>query len=119
MDPDHRQHVWRLYGWFSGLMMCGSIFGAATWAARMTYFVNFYPGNDSVSQGKLAPGYVFLAAARRGTAVFRVSYAIEFMCLSSAKLLVHWTDCRTLSTTSRVKSKVKADGSGGLWEVGF
>ena len=88
MDPDHRQHVWRLYGWFSGLMMCGSIFGAATWAARMTYFVNFYPGNDSVSQGKLAPGYTFLAAARRGTAVFRVSYAIEFMCLSAAKLLV-------------------------------
>jgi hypothetical protein len=114
MDQDHRKHVWRLYGWFSGLMMCGSIFGAATWAARMTYFVNFYPGNDSVSQGKLAQGYAFFAAARRGTAVFRVSYAVEFMCLSAAKLLV----LDRLSHLIYEQGKEQGNGRRKWWVVG-
>ncbi len=118
MDRDHRQHVMRLYGWFSGLMMCGSIFGAVTWAARMTYFLNFYPGNDSVSRGKLALGYAFFAAARRGTAVFRVSYAIEFMCLSAAKILVLDRLSHFIDEQSQEQGKEQGKGRRKWWFVG-
>ena len=48
MDGEGRRGVWRLYGWFSGLMLCGSCFGAVAWGARMQQFVldfiaNFVP----------------------------------------------------------------------------
>ena len=56
MCEDDRGRVWRLYGWFSGLITCGSCVGAVTWAARRP--------------------------------VFLVTYAIEFLCLSAAKLMV-------------------------------
>ena len=33
MQEEDRRRVWLLYGWFSGLMLCGSCFGVVTWAA--------------------------------------------------------------------------------------
>ena len=32
MKEEDRRRVWVLYGWFSGLMCVGSVFGAVTWA---------------------------------------------------------------------------------------
>ena len=42
MSTENRRRVWRLYGWYSALMFCGSCFGVLTWAARMMNLGNFF-----------------------------------------------------------------------------
>jgi hypothetical protein len=85
MDPHDRG--WRLYGWYSGLMMCGSCFGVVTWAARMMFLVNLYPG-FFLSATNSSEGFMLVAVGRGWRSVFTVTYAIEFLCLSAAKLMV-------------------------------
>ena len=87
LGEEERQHVWRLYGWFTGLMLCGSCFGTVTWATRMMFLVNLYPG-FYLSNSNSAEGFMLVAVGRSWRAVFTVSYAIEFLCLSTAKLMV-------------------------------
>ena len=69
-------------------MLCGSCFGVVTWAAHMMFFANGLNGNDELSRGNLAQGFALLAASQSWRAVFTVTYAIEFMCLSAAKVMV-------------------------------
>ena len=47
MEEEDRGRVWRLYGWFTALMACGSCVGAVAWAARMMNLVNFFKANNS------------------------------------------------------------------------
>ena len=87
MDGEGRRRLWRLYGWFSGLMCVGSVFGAVTWAFYMQALVanftaNFTPGLSP------APVQLLNAQGQYWSAAFYVPYAIEFLCLSVAKLLV-------------------------------
>ena len=42
LEEEDRPRVWVLYGWFSGLMCLGSVFGAVTWAFRMRTLVAFF-----------------------------------------------------------------------------
>ena len=81
MSEERRQRAWRLYGWFCGLMLCGSCVGAVTWSAWMRVIQAFYLDLSS----KDPAGY---AVDARWNAVFRVSYAIEFLCLSVALLMM-------------------------------
>jgi hypothetical protein len=82
---EERLGLWRLYGWFCGLMVCGSCFGVVTWAARMMNLVTVYESNDA---SVFAQQLSLVAISYRWGAVFVLSYAIEFMCLSAAKLMV-------------------------------
>ena len=50
MEEEGRRRVWSLYGWFCGLMVCGSCFGAVTWAARMMQLENAFNGRDAASR---------------------------------------------------------------------
>ena len=86
MEEEHRQRVWVLYGWFSGLMCVGSVFGAVTWAFWMQVLVTFFTGNTPGLSN--AQTYSLSAHAQYWSAAFYVPYAIEFLCLSVAKLLV-------------------------------
>ena len=91
MDGEGRRQVWRLYGWFSGLMLCGSMFGAVAWGANMQNLVlNFDTQDKQHRSSTLSPSQIFSYAAqiRRWIAVFSVTYAMEFLCLSVAKLMV-------------------------------
>ena len=92
MDGEGRVLVWRLYGWFSGLMLCGSCFGAVAWGARMQLLVlNFSVFDNPSSTLTSAQGYSISrtsAQIQRWLASFAVLYAMEFLCLSAAKLLV-------------------------------
>jgi hypothetical protein len=88
MDEEGRQRVWRLYGLFCGLMVCGSCIGAVTWAARMMDRVNRFNGQDAVSRGDMVQGTSLLARSYSWRTAFFVIYAIEFMCLSAARLMV-------------------------------
>ena len=39
MGEEDRGRVWRLYGWFSGLMLCGCCFGAVAYGAEMQVLI--------------------------------------------------------------------------------
>ncbi len=78
--------MWELYGWFSGLMCVGSVFGAVTWAFWMHFLVALF---STITPGhSLAQVYSLSAQFQYWSAAFYVPYAIEFLCLSVAKLLV-------------------------------
>ena len=85
MEEEDRGRVWRLYGWFTALMACGSCFGAVAWAAYMMLLVNGFKGNNSEDMAQLTS---LLALSMSWRAAFLVTYAIEFLCLSAAKLMV-------------------------------
>jgi hypothetical protein len=86
MDEEDRPRVWVLYGWFSGLMCLGSVFGAVTWVAWMQFLVfdltKVVRDNTPFEVQSLTAQFQYWFAA------FCVTYAIEFLCLSVAKLLV-------------------------------
>ena len=92
IDDEGRRRVWRLYGWFSGLMLCGSCFGVVTWVSRMIDRVIIFRGNELVSTSNnptaIAEGLSLWASSRHWIAVFYVSYAIDFLFLSVTRLLV-------------------------------
>jgi hypothetical protein len=81
--------VWRLYGWFCGLMCCGSCLGAVTWGVWLQFLVSFFTlfGHhqsnlpDAESFALLVQVFYFLAA-------WNFIYPIAFFCLSVSKLLV-------------------------------
>jgi hypothetical protein len=80
-----RPRVWELYGWFSGLMCAGSVFGAVAWAAWMQALVTDFTGYYGLSP---AQRQSFFSQSQYWSAAFYVTYGIEFLCLSVAKLLV-------------------------------
>ena len=89
MDGQGRQWAWWLYGWFSGLMLCGSCFGAVAWGARMQHFVlDFIAYNNSTSTLTKDQRLLMIAQHFSWFAAFVVVYAVEFLCLSAAKLMV-------------------------------
>jgi hypothetical protein len=86
MEEEDRARVWVLYGWFSGLMCVGSVFGAVTWAFWMQALVALF---TSITPGlSPAQAWSLFAQSEYWAAAFYVTYAIEFLCLSVAKLLV-------------------------------
>jgi hypothetical protein len=88
MDEEGRRRVWSLYGRFCGLMVCGSCFGVVTWAARMMGLANFFISRDAFSRGDFVQQFSLVALAESWSAVFLVMYAIDFLCLSAARLMV-------------------------------
>ena len=91
MDGEGRRRVWLLYGWFSGLMLCGSCFGAVAWGVWMQFLV--VSSNDNINYNSSstltnAQKASLEAQTQRWLAAFPVAYAMEFLCLSAAKLMV-------------------------------
>jgi hypothetical protein len=91
MDEDDRQRLWRLYGWFCGLMFCGSCFGAVTWGFWMQGEVEFFSSisfnNDSSVSSQRSFNF-HKAQTMRLSSVWNVTHAFEFLCLSVAQLMV-------------------------------
>ena len=81
MLEEGRRHVWRLYGRFCSLMLCGSCFGAVTWAARMKNLENLFNGQDAFTRGDRVQQWSLAALSDSWSAVYIVTYAIEFLCL--------------------------------------
>ena len=79
MEEEGRRRVWSLYGWFCGLMVCGSCFGAVTWAARMMLDENGINAPDAFSRRDFVQAWSLSALSYSWFTVFTVMYAIEFM----------------------------------------
>ena len=88
MEEEDRARVWVLYGWFSGLLCVGSVFGAVTWAFWMQVLVDEFIASTPRPGLSNSQSILLLAQAQYWGAAFRMTYAIEFLCLSVAKLLV-------------------------------
>ena len=86
MGGEEKQRVWRLYGWFSALMMCGSCVGVVTWTARALYLRNVYAVPEDLPDPMLRTS--LLALGYSWQSVYTVTYALEFMCLSAANGMV-------------------------------
>jgi len=89
MDGQGRQWSWRLYGWFSGLMLCGSCWGAVAWGAYMQSVVLGFNLNAPSYLSTLtnAQNNSLSAQNQRWYAAYLITYAIAFLCLSVAKLM--------------------------------
>jgi hypothetical protein len=87
IGEDSRRTVWQLYGWYTGLMLFGSCAGAVTWAAWMQVLQNNYVFqlDTPISLSERLP---LRAIDRRWRGAYGVMYAIEFLCLSVAKLMI-------------------------------
>ena len=83
MEQEERRRLWRLYGWFAGLMCAGSCVGVFTWSARMQ-FLYF----DFVAVKAAAQVLSQHAISNIWHAAFCVSFAIETLCLTASKLMV-------------------------------
>jgi hypothetical protein len=66
-------------------MTCGSCVGAVAWAATMMKLVNGFKANKASTRVEQASLFV---AVDSWKCVFLVTYAVEFLCLSAAKLMV-------------------------------
>ncbi len=72
-------------------MMCGSCFGAVSWAARMMSQVNGFRGNDllSTDNDEVYPqAFSYIALSLSWSAARQVTFASEFLLLSAAQLMV-------------------------------
>jgi hypothetical protein len=95
MKEEDRARLWHLYGWFSGLMACGSCFGAVAWSAQMMFRVNYFKGDieldityASADAAQKMSLLRLVALSRSWLPAFFVTSAIEFMCMCAAKLMV-------------------------------
>ena len=103
LDDDSKSLVWRRYGWFSAMAFVGSMGGLVTAVADIRFrynyqrFAKFFEYGDPcvvISQDILdildcyQPHAVNLVNVDYWLAVSPVPYAIEFLCLCCAKLLV-------------------------------
>jgi len=75
-----RQSLWPLFGWFSGLMCCGSCAGAAAWTAFLqdrTLFYTFVSA-DITASSVIAKtrNYYMQADEARWRAAFFILYAL-------------------------------------------
>lgn len=84
IDKEDRTQLWLLYGWFAGLMCIGSMFGVVEWVAWMKYMELLYVltfESKALEQAAAAQQAIWQARSV-------VAHAVEFMCLSVAKLMV-------------------------------
>jgi hypothetical protein len=88
IGEESRQRVWALYGWFSGLMFCGSLFGAISSAAWMQFTAFYITINHPLSSLTNAEIWRQYALAFRWLIAFFIFSALEFFGLSVAKLMV-------------------------------
>jgi hypothetical protein len=107
------------YGWFSGLILFGSCVGIATWSMYLQW--NSYASKSnalilhfpSLTNEQKAQALTFLARFAFWRGAFSVTYAIEFLCLSVAKLMVLDRMSGFLSL-----DRQRVDGSSRRWTVG-
>jgi len=86
LEEDDRRRVWLLYGWFSGLMFVGSVFGVVAWAVWIQVLLAFFSAsNPGLTQAQTQSMDV---KQNNMEAAFFIPSAIDFMCLSIAKLMV-------------------------------
>jgi hypothetical protein len=86
LSEEDRRRVWPLYGWYSGMMACGSCVGVVVWIRRMMYFVETYKAFKQIAEPAKFASLRGLAYSLNPS--YHVTYAVEFLCMCTAKLMV-------------------------------
>jgi hypothetical protein len=85
IEEEDRGRVWRLYGWSTALLAFGSCVGTVAWAAKMMSVVYAFKRN---ARSIYAEKLLLTLLNYSWFPVYIVTYAIEFLCLSAAKLML-------------------------------
>ena len=111
LDEESRKRVWRLYGWFCGLMCSGSCCGVVASVFWMQYLVYFYQTTDELIAAQSISDLHKVDAVAYSNRFYHlasspVAFSLEFSFLSVAKLLVldrllHVAMPRALATSQR------------------
>ena len=93
INEDGKRHLWRLYGWFTGLVCFGCCTGALAWIFNMqrgTFLFSYFKSSNVSTSSDVYDAQIsnYLGLAYRYRAGYLVSYSLEFLCLSVAKLMV-------------------------------
>jgi hypothetical protein len=86
LKEEDRPRVWLLYGWFSGLMCVGSVFGTVAWAVWMQFLLARF--SSYVLGVTHAQAQSLLVQQNNFEAAYFIPSAIDFVCLTVAKLMV-------------------------------
>ena len=88
VSEERKKRMWRMYGWFTGLMCCGSCIGAVAWTLSMIALADLFTTMNPASTLSPFEKERLAAQAFRLLAAFLVLYAVEFFFLTLAKLMV-------------------------------
>ena len=88
VSEERKKRMWRMYGWFTGLMCCGSCIGAVAWTLSMIALADLFTTMNPASTLSPFEQERLAAQAFRLLAAFLVLYAVEFFFLTLAKLMV-------------------------------
>jgi hypothetical protein len=88
LRQEDRRRVWPLYGWYSGMMTCGSCVGVIVWMRRMMYLVETSRANQIKQTEEPAQFTSLKGLAYSFNPSYHVTYSIELMCMCAAKLMV-------------------------------
>jgi hypothetical protein len=87
MDSEDQRRAWSMYGWYCGLMLCASCFGAASWLAHLISNENRWRWAFS-SALPLDDEIQFSVVDSHSQAAYLVTFPLEIMCSSFALLMV-------------------------------
>jgi hypothetical protein len=118
LDTNKRCCVWRLYGRFTGLILCSSCFGIGAYVARMNYFDFQYQMTDLVASDDYRTDFdqvypLFLSFSiniRRYALVFLVLGSIELFFFGFAKLMILDRLSQFITTQSEILKRWVASG---------
>jgi hypothetical protein len=110
VGEEEKEKMWSLYGWYSGLMALGSCFGMFSWIAKMLHLSNNAVAVDLFRQNIPRDIDWYNAETTKWQAMFAVSHALEFLCLSAAKLMV-------LDRMSDFAMPIMSDGTRKKWKM--
>ena len=92
IDEIGRRSLWRLYGWFTGLMCIGSCAGAVAWAVFVKQSALFIVSQNAnaFASNHDTPATISTLIAEQAdlTAAHQVIYTLEFFCVTLVKLMM-------------------------------
>jgi hypothetical protein len=87
LDAGARQRIWRMYGWYCGLMLCACCFGAVAWAAHMMFYASRWKMAFKNVTSSLDEHIRLSTLDSDWTATHLVTFPMEILCSSLAKLI--------------------------------
>ena len=84
-DARRQRRIWRMFGWYCGLMLCASCFGIVAWVSHMISYVSRW---NSAFATSVDEKIRLSTIDSTWTAAHFVTFPLEMLCSSLAQLMV-------------------------------
>ena len=84
-DARRQRRIWRMFGWYCGLMVCASCFGTVVWVSHMIFHVSRWNSAFAISVDEKIR---LSTIDSTWTAAHLVTFPLEMLCSSLAQLMV-------------------------------